>query len=407
MRSIKTFFALYFGAAPTQGALHDANMVKVLGYAAHVLLIVGALTSVPALLSSFMSLWLAIFGDGTFGFGASVFFSLTMTGLVIFLVDMKLAAISPYTFKKIGETIEQPQRSPRDYVILVLLAAVVCLLAHLSMKFSYDGNTALMETLFKATAADHKAGIALDSQKIATKALIERRYSHQITDAKTSDALALTAAKKEGRAMVKNAIAAAQEKYKGQYNLYKLYAPTIIGRGKEDSAAHVAKVVLKLPQIEMRLNGELHEVERTFIAAKMERDDKAKMDEQKRSKQINAVFMLTGGLGSWATLIGLGCLLLGVLISWKPKVVPTQPHIRVAGDASKMLTALRSKLDAELVRLNDRIESNGDPKTPAANVVKLWEEIELLDHNAAAAYSKQFAARFQYYSKADVDRFRN
>ena len=402
LTKIKNFFGLYFGAAPSNSTTHDANIVRVCTYAAHVLLVVGALTSLPALFSSFLSLWIAIFGDGSIAFGFAITLASAMSVGVIYLVDMQLSALAPYTFKKVGETIEQPRRSPRHYTILVLLAILCGFLASLSMSFSYNGNEALMEVLYPASKDQHRKAIELDSQKIATKTAIENRYSSRIAAAQKTDAAAIETAKKEGRAMVKNAIAAAHEKYKGQYNLYKVYSPTIIGKGKEDSAAHVSKVVLTAAPLINSQNTELAEVEHTFNVSKMAHDDHEKAEAARRKKQIDAVFMLTGGLGSYSTLLGLGTLLLSVLIGWKSQVAKTPPIYTGGFDPKKEIAEVKRKLSAEIDRLNKRIEAKGDPSTPARNCLGLWDELEALDQDEFDAACKRFAALGLIYDRGSL-----
>ena len=321
---IASFFSQYF-TVPSTPALHAAQVGNICRYAGTVLLLVGAATSIPSLISSFFALWSSLFGDNLV---ADIFSSIAtaiMTAFVIFLVDMTLSAISPYLFKDIGRSIEvyQTQKkrpTVRGWAVLVLLIVLVWVLASISMGLSYDGNAAMLDGLFPNEKKEtyHKEVVSLDSAKLSKKRSIEATFLPRITEAKKEDAAELDTAKKDANAVIKAARKEAEKKSKNMAE-YNAILRKLMPAAKQDSSRIMSSVPIpSAPKIETSMNVELAEIERTFNVSKMAFDDLNKESQAKNDRLKKAVFALTGGLGWYATLLGLLAKLLDVLITWTP-----------------------------------------------------------------------------------------
>lgn len=321
---IASFFSQYF-TVPSTPALHAAQVGNICRYAGTVLLLVGAATSIPSLISSFFSLWSALFGDSIAGSIFAGIATAIMTAFVIFLVDMTLSAVSPYLFKEIGRSIDTYQsqkKSPtvRGLAVLVLLSVLMYVLASISMGLSYDGNAAMLDGLFPNEKKEtyHKEVIALDSAKLSKKRSIEATFLPRITEAKKEDAEELETAKNDANAVIKAARKEAEKKSRNMAE-YGVILKKLMPAAKKDSSRIMSSVPIpSAPKIETSMNVELAEIERTFNVSKMSFDDLNKEQQAKNDRLKKAVFALTGGLGWYATLLGLLAKLLDVLITWSP-----------------------------------------------------------------------------------------
>jgi hypothetical protein len=321
---IASFFSQYF-TVPSTPALHAAQVGNICRYAGTVLLLVGAFTSVPSLISSFFALWSSLFGDSLVSDIFAGIATAVMTAFVIFLVDMTLSAISPYLFKEIGRSIEvyQTQKkrpTVRGRAVLVLLSVLVWVLASISMGLSYDGNAAMLDGLFPNEKKEtyHKEVVSLDSAKLSKKRSIEATFLPRITEAKNEDAAELETAKKDANDVIKAARKEAEKKSKNMAE-YNAVLRKLMPAAKQDSSRIMSSVPIpSAPKIETSMNVELAEIERTFNVSKMAFDDLNKESQAKNDRLKKAVFALTGGLGWYATLLGLLAKLLDVLITWSP-----------------------------------------------------------------------------------------
>ena len=321
---IVSFFAQYFTVPPTQ-TLHAAQVGNICRYAGTVLLLVGAFTSVPSLISSFFALWSSLFGDSLVSDIFAGIATAVMTAFVIFLVDMTLSAVSPYLFKEIGRAIDiyQSQKkypTVRGWVVLLLLSVLMYVLASISMGLSYDGNAAMLDGLFpnENQGTYHKEVVSIDSAKLSKKRSIEATFLPRITEAKKEDAEKLETAKKDANAVIKAARKEAEKKSRNMAE-YGVILKKLMPAAKQDSSRIMSSVPIpSAPKIENSMNVELAEIERTFNVSKMAFDDLNKESQAKNDRLKKAVFALTGGLGWYATLLGLLAKLLDVLITWTP-----------------------------------------------------------------------------------------
>ena len=321
---IVSFFAQYFTVPPTQ-TLHAAQVGNICRYAGTVLLLVGAFTSVPSLISSFFALWSSLFGDSLVSDIFAGIATAVMTAFVIFLVDMTLSAVSPYLFKEIGRSIDTYQSknkypTVRGWVVLLLLSVLMYVLASISMGLSYDGNAAMLDGLFpnEQQSSYHKEVVALDSAKLTKKRSVESNFLPRIAQAKKEDSEKEATAKKDANAVIKAARKEAEKKSKNMAE-YNAVLRKLMPAAKQDSSRIMSSLPLpSAPKIEQSMNVELAEIERTFNVSKMSFDDLNKEQRAKNERLKTAVFALTGGLGWYATLLGLLAKLLDVLITWNP-----------------------------------------------------------------------------------------
>lgn len=321
---IVSFFAQYF-TVPSTPALHAAQVGNICRYAGMVLLLVGAFTSVPSLISSFFALWSSLFGDSLVSDIFAGIATAVMTAFVIFLVDMTLSAVSPYLFKEIGRSIDTYQSQKkyptvRGWVVLLLLSVLMYVLASISMGLSYDGNAAMLDGLFpnEQQSSYHKEVVALDSAKLTKKRSVESNFLPRIAQAKKEDSEKEATAKKDANAVIKAARKEAEKKSKNMAE-YNAVLRKLMPAAKQDSSRIMSSVPIpSAPKIETSMNVELAEIERTFNVSKMAFDDLNKESQAKNDRLKKAVFALTGGLGWYATLLGLLAKLLDVLITWNP-----------------------------------------------------------------------------------------
>ena len=321
---IASFFSQYF-TVPSTPALHAAQVGNICRYAGMVLLLVGAFTSVPSLISSFFALWSSLFGDSLVSDIFAGIATAVMTAFVIFLVDMTLSAVSPYLFKEIGRAIDiyQSQKkypTVRGWVVLLLLSVLMYVLASISMGLSYDGNAAMLDGLFpnEQQSSYHKEVVALDSAKLTKKRSVESNFLPRIAEAKTEDSEKEATAKKDANDVIKAARKEAEKKSKNMAE-YNAVLRKLMPAAKKDSSRIMSSLPLpSAPKIEQSMNVELAEIERTFNVSKMSFDDLNKEQRAKNERLKTAVFALTGGLGWYATLLGLLAKLLDVLITWNP-----------------------------------------------------------------------------------------
>lgn len=323
---IASFFSQYF-TVPSTPALHAAQVGNICRYAGTVLLLVGAFTSVPSLISSFFALWSSLFGDSLVSDIFAGIATAVMTAFVIFLVDMTLSAVSPYLFKEIGRAIDiyQSQNkypTVRGWVVLLLLSVLMYVLASISMGLSYDGNAAMLDGLFpnEQQSSYHKEVVALDSAKLTKKRSVESNFLPRIAQAKKEDSEKEATAKKDANAVIKAARKEAEKKSKNMAE-YNAVLRKLMPAAKQDSSRIMSSLPLpSAPKIEQSMNVELAEIERTFNVSKMSFDDLNKEQRAKNERLKTAVFALTGGLGWYATLLGLLAKLLDVLITWNPSI---------------------------------------------------------------------------------------
>lgn len=321
---IASFFSQYF-TVPSTPALHAAQVGNICRYAGMVLLLVGAFTSVPSLISSFFALWSSLFGDSLVSDIFAGIATAVMTAFVIFLVDMTLSAVSPYLFKEIGRSIDTYQSQKkyptvRGWVVLLLLSVLMYVLASISMGLSYDGNAAMLDGLFpnEQQSSYHKEVVALDSAKLTKKRSVESNFLPRIAQAKKEDSEKEATAKKDANAVIKAARKEAEKKSKNMAE-YNAVLRKLMPAAKQDSSRIMSSVPIpSAPKIETSMNVELAEIERTFNVSKMAFDDLNKESQAKNDRLKKAVFALTGGLGWYATLLGLLAKLLDVLITWNP-----------------------------------------------------------------------------------------
>lgn len=323
---IASFFSQYF-TVPSTPALHAAQVGNICRYAGTVLLLVGAFTSVPSLISSFFALWSSLFGDSLVSDIFAGIATAVMTAFVIFLVDMTLSAVSPYLFKEIGRAIDiyqSQEKYPtvRGWVVLLLLSVLMYVLASISMGLSYDGNAAMLDGLFpnEQQSSYHKEVVALDSAKLTKKRSVESNFLPRIAQAKKEDSEKEATAKKDANAVIKAARKEAEKKSKNMAE-YNAVLRKLMPAAKQDSSRIMSSLPLpSAPKIEQSMNVELAEIERTFNVSKMSFDDLNKEQRAKNERLKTAVFALTGGLGWYATLLGLLAKLLDVLITWNPSI---------------------------------------------------------------------------------------
>jgi uncharacterized protein (UPF0264 family) len=188
------------------------------------------------------------------------------------------------------------------------------------MGLSYDGNAAMLDGLFPNEKKEtyHKEVVSLDSAKLSKKRSIEATFLPRITEAKNEDAAELETAKKDANAVIKAARKEAEKKSKNMAE-YNAVLRKLMPAAKQDSSRIMSSVPIpSAPKIETSMNVELAEIERTFNVSKMAFDDLNKESQAKNDRLKKAVFALTGGLGWYATLLGLLAKLLDVLITWSP-----------------------------------------------------------------------------------------
>lgn len=389
MKTFKNFFGLYF-SVPKNHAQHANNVAKISTYGAHVLLFVGALTSVPALTNLFFSLWSALLP--TF-----LAWALTaiLTALVLFLVDMKLAALSPFLFMSIGRQIDRTiPKETREKVAIGFVAAICVTLASLSMYFSWNGNAAVVDMLYSDKGSTYHIEITkADSAKNAVLHSINTKWSSQIEAAKKADAEKKTTLAKEGRQMVVNAMAACSAKYGADVSTkYRTKYNEYVSKAKGDSTQHVGTFQPSAAWFEMKANEQLSGSQTAHAASAEELRKKKEGEEKSRNLQAKAVFMLTGGLGSAATLLGLFLLGLQTLLTWKSSAAnATTPPLtkddfkNIKDDVYTYLTQYKGKLSAGV----DTAKTEG-------KILELLEDMEAANPDEADKFKSGLAVKYGY-----------
>jgi len=368
------WFSLYF-SKPADFNHHSRNISKVSSYAGHILLLVGALTSLPALASLFGSLLAELVP--VYIYTPATFF---LCAVCLFLVDFTVAAFGPYSFAALAR---------REYWSGGIAVTVTVILAIVSIHFSWTGNAALVDSIYSNDSQLHTELATVTNEKREKLAAETKLHDSQVAAARAADAEKLKEAKARGAAMVATATEAALAKY-GDSEKYRSKISEKIQDAKRDSAALVSQFSPTSHIAENRKNtaiGELNANYEERLSLLRKRDEEVRA---KHERKVAAVFAITGGLGSAATVLGLLCTVFAMMVvrskggaGGKSQAAPEKggatPAQKLGGFKAELL---RKKIDGT------------DTSVPVASINRCISQIAETDPAAAATKMQEFRRDF-------------